>query len=98
VLLQLEEGERIRFRCHTGHAYSMESLLTDIGEGIEAALWSAIRAYEEGELLMRRMADHVKAHGTGKAQDLVERADEAKRQAEALRQLVAARLPVSDTP
>lgn len=39
MLLQLEEGGRIRFRCHTGHAYSVESLLFEIGTGMEDALW-----------------------------------------------------------
>jgi two-component system chemotaxis response regulator CheB len=38
VLLQLEEGGRFRFRCHTGHAYSVDSLLAAISEGIEDSL------------------------------------------------------------
>jgi two-component system, chemotaxis family, protein-glutamate methylesterase/glutaminase len=91
VLLQLKEGNRVRFRCHTGHAYSTEALLAEIGEAIEQALWNAIRAFEEGELLMRRMGEHVKAHGDGDARILVGRADEAKRQADALRAIVSAR-------
>ena len=28
VLLQIQGGSLFRFRCHTGHAYSIESLLT----------------------------------------------------------------------
>jgi two-component system chemotaxis response regulator CheB len=44
VLLQIKEGGRIRFRCHTGHAYSAESLLAEIREQIEVQLWNAIRA------------------------------------------------------
>lgn len=43
VLLQFEEGDRIRFRCHTGHAFSVESLLAAIGDNIEDSLWSAVR-------------------------------------------------------
>ena len=35
VLLQVKEGGRARFRCHTGHAYSAESLLADIREQVE---------------------------------------------------------------
>src|SRR3712207_8151045 len=30
VLLQLKEENRIRFRCHTGHAYSLESLIAEL--------------------------------------------------------------------
>jgi len=32
VLLQLKEANRIRFRCHTGHAYSADSLLAEVTE------------------------------------------------------------------
>src|SRR5689334_467334 len=33
TLLQVKDGGSLfRFRCHTGHAYSLESLLTDITE------------------------------------------------------------------
>jgi two-component system chemotaxis response regulator CheB len=96
VLLQLEEGGRIRFRCHTGHAYSVDSLLAAIGEGIEDSLWIAIRALEEGALLMQRMAEHVRAHGDGdsEARRLAERAEEAHRHSEAVRKLVVDREPL----
>jgi len=56
VLLQLEEGGRLRFRCHTGHAYSAESLRTAIDTAIEESLWNAFRAIEEGMLLMRQQS------------------------------------------
>jgi len=55
VLLQMKEDKLFRFRCHTGHAYSVESLLTDITEKMDDALWNSIRAFEEGELFMRHM-------------------------------------------
>src|ERR1700749_2907719 len=29
TLLQLKEGGSMRFRCHTGHAYSVDSLLAE---------------------------------------------------------------------
>ena len=95
VLLQLEEGGRLRFRCHTGHAYSMDSLLAAIGEGIEDTMWTAIRALEEGRLLLNTMANHIEAsHGGPDVARLRERADETARQSEALRRLVSAREPL----
>jgi two-component system, chemotaxis family, protein-glutamate methylesterase/glutaminase len=63
VLLQLEQEHRLRFRCHTGHAYSVESLVASAQEGIEEALWSAIRSLEEGSLLMRHLSKHLEAAG-----------------------------------
>lgn len=93
VLLQMEEGSRIRFRCHTGHAYSAESLLADVREQIEVQLWNAIRAMQEGDLLMRAMAQHAdEAHGTD-SQTLRERATELQRQADMLRQMVTSGAP-----
>jgi two-component system chemotaxis response regulator CheB len=59
VLLQLEEGSRIRYRCHTGHAYSVESLMADMDEAIEDSLWSSIRALQEKALLARHLEKHA---------------------------------------
>ena len=98
VLLQLEEGGRIRFRCHTGHAYSVESLLAAVGEGIEDSLWNAVRALEEGSLLMHRMAEHLGTHGGLHDDDrkrLTERADEAGQQSDIIRKLVMEREPLA---
>ena len=38
VLFQLKDGVRPRFRCHTGHAFSSDSLLANVTESIEASL------------------------------------------------------------
>ena len=87
VLLQMREGTLFRFRCHTGHAYSIESLLTDITEKMDDALWNSIRAFEEGELFMRHMAQHLD-HGENSqsAESILKRADETKRRANLMRQ------------
>jgi two-component system chemotaxis response regulator CheB len=95
VLLQLKEGTRTRFRCHTGHAYSIASLLAAVSEGIEDSLWTAIRSLEEGQLLMCRVADHLRtAHNPHEAALLVERADQARRQSDVIRGLVMSREPL----
>jgi two-component system chemotaxis response regulator CheB len=87
VLLQMKEGTLSRFRCHTGHAYSIESLLADITEKMDDALWNSIRAFEEGELFMRHMAEHLgKGHNGHSAESFLKRAEEAKRRANLLRQ------------
>jgi two-component system chemotaxis response regulator CheB len=89
VLMQATEGSRIRFRCHTGHAYSAESLLADIRDQIEVQVWNAIRAMQEGDLLMRAMAEHVdNVHAPADSSTLRERAEELHRQADTLRQMV----------
>jgi two-component system chemotaxis response regulator CheB len=97
VLLQIKEGARTRFRCHTGHAYSVASLLAAIDEGIEESLWIAIRALEEGQLLMGRMAEHVRIHDAQEGDRLCARADEARRQSDVIRRLVIEREPLPAT-
>jgi two-component system, chemotaxis family, protein-glutamate methylesterase/glutaminase len=87
VLLQMKEGTLFRFRCHTGHAYSLESLLVDITEKMDDALWNSIRAFEEGELFMRHMAEHLgEGHNGPSAESFLKRAEEAKRRANLMRQ------------
>jgi two-component system chemotaxis response regulator CheB len=90
VLRELKEGDRIRFRCHTGHGYSLESLLAELNESIEVALWNAMRAMQEGTILMQRMVEHARAnHPTTETDKLAERAMELERQADAVRSMIA---------
>jgi hypothetical protein len=71
VLLQLRDGGRFRFRCHTGHAYSPDSLLAEITQCVGASLWNAIRATEESAMLLRHMARH---YGDGDGEPFLARA------------------------
>jgi two-component system chemotaxis response regulator CheB len=58
VLSSIKDGDIIRYRCHTGHAYSADSLLTSITENIEDALWNTIRGIEESIFLLNNLGDH----------------------------------------
>lgn len=99
VLLQLKDGDRARFRCHTGHAYSMESLLASIMEGIEDSLWTSSRSLEEGVLLLRRMAEHINAsHGDADADAFLRRADELRQQSDTIRKFVTERVTGNPLP
>ena len=90
VLLQLEENGRERFRCHTGHAFSADSLLAYLTEGVEDSLWTTIRTIEESVLLMRHMAKHVKDSNGSAAKEFQKKADEALRRSELVRKAVSA--------
>ena len=92
VLLKLKQEGRLRFRCHTGHAYSVTSLMAAISEGVEHSLWTAIRALEEGGLYLRQMAD-VASHDAAESARLVKRADDLRTKSEALRRIATAREP-----
>jgi len=58
VLMQVKEADRVRFRCHTGHAYSAASLLSELEEKIETSLWNAVRALQEKTVFLRHLAGH----------------------------------------
>jgi two-component system, chemotaxis family, protein-glutamate methylesterase/glutaminase len=58
VLSALRDGRITRYRCHTGHAYSADSLLATITERIEDSLYSAIRGVEESVMLLNHLGDH----------------------------------------
>lgn len=89
ILLQLQEGNRIRFRCHTGHAYSLNSLLVEVTESIEAALWSTLRGIEESQLLISHMVEHLReVNDSAMAELFLQKSQEAKRRAELVRQAV----------
>lgn len=98
VLLELEEGGRVRFRCHTGHAYSVESLLAAMGAGIEQAVDTAERALEEGSLLMKQIATQLQKHNEHEAsRRMMDASDQARRKAAAMRTVIRESDPVPTT-
>jgi two-component system chemotaxis response regulator CheB len=52
-----------RYRCHNGHAYSLNTLAAEQAIQVEAALWAALRKLEESERLARRMEANARSHG-----------------------------------
>jgi two-component system, chemotaxis family, protein-glutamate methylesterase/glutaminase len=55
ALREITDGELLRYRCHVGHAYDADLLLGAQTEGVERALWSALRALDERAALLRRL-------------------------------------------
>jgi two-component system chemotaxis response regulator CheB len=86
VLSALREGNRIRFRCHTGHAFSADSLLAGISENIEESLWSTIRSIQESTFLLNHMGDHfAEANQSKTAAIYFKKAKEAMQRMELVR-------------
>lgn len=78
-LWEVKDGKPLRYRCHTGHAFSARTLEHAQAETGEHALRGSVRALQEREILLRRMA--AVAQGTGDARQ----ADAALRHAGQLR-------------
>ena len=78
-----------RFRCHTGHAYTAESLLQHQNESTEQAVWAAVRALHERYTLLKRLADGARKNGfEQQAQEYEASAAITAEHAESLRQLI----------
>lgn len=58
VLAKLSDDKIVRYRCHTGHAYSADTLMAAITEKIEDSLYSAIRGIDESIMLLNHLGDH----------------------------------------
>jgi two-component system chemotaxis response regulator CheB len=77
VLWEMKEGKTTRFRCRVGHAFSLENLRAQMSDALEEALWSALRALEEKEAVLRRLANDALARGLkSTAHRFTERASE----------------------
>jgi len=62
-LWETTEGRLPRFRCRTGHGYSIDTLLAGQSNVVEGGLWAALRALEERAALARRMAERFRSRG-----------------------------------
>ncbi|MEX2349535.1 MAG: chemotaxis protein CheB [Flavobacteriaceae bacterium] len=67
VLWQIDTDESLRFRCHTGHAYTAASLLAEQTNKIEETMWYALRMFEERKNLLTTMAQEKKGVGSQSA-------------------------------
>ncbi|MGD9508118.1 MAG: chemotaxis protein CheB [Geminicoccaceae bacterium] len=63
TLHEIDDEGFLRFRCHTGHAFSAESLRDAQAEAWERALYDALRAQEEQLALLRRMTEDAYFRG-----------------------------------
>lgn len=89
AVAQITEGKLIRFRCHTGHAFSLDTLLVEVTKTVETSLWSTLAKIEESELLLNHVARHLQEAGQDHMAKMVsQKSEDAKGRAKAVRQLV----------
>lgn len=72
ALWQVDDKGLLRFRCHVGHAYDSEVLLSEQSEALEAALWTAVRTFREKSILSRQLANRERAAGDAASADRFE--------------------------
>jgi two-component system, chemotaxis family, protein-glutamate methylesterase/glutaminase len=88
-LFSLNNAQSCRFRCHTGHSYTLLSLLREQEQAIEAALLKALRAVQEKESLAEQLAAEFAARSLAPEPGYATLAQQARAEAEALRALLA---------
>jgi two-component system chemotaxis response regulator CheB len=88
-LWELSRVRPARFRCHTGHAYTLRSLEHAMNQTTEDALWSAVRALQERAVVKRRTAEaNRELHNATEAHADETRGNQDEAQAVELRKLI----------
>jgi two-component system chemotaxis response regulator CheB len=95
VLWQGADGPELRFRCHVGHAFAPEVLLSQKSDELETALWSSLRLLKEKATLTLQLANRTRSSGNGKvasqaADRIAEQAELDQRHARVIQELLEA--------
>ena len=85
TLFEVNHGKVLRYRCHTGHAFSAETMLHSAQQTLEETLWVAIRMMEERKNLLASMT--ARGDGPYPAQQ-EERIEEMKKHISRLREFL----------
>ncbi|HSJ67875.1 MAG TPA: chemotaxis protein CheB [Anditalea sp.] len=72
VLWQVDKGDSLRYRCHTGHAYTAQYLLEEQNKRIEETMWVALRMFEERKNLLTTMSKQMKGKSAKSAMERAE--------------------------
>jgi two-component system chemotaxis response regulator CheB len=69
TLWESDEDGNPRFRCRTGHAYNVQTIMSAQHDNLEASLWTALRILEERIDFFRRMARRAADRGDRQTAD-----------------------------
>jgi two-component system chemotaxis response regulator CheB len=84
-LVQLVEEKLVRFRCRTGHGFTLSSLLAAVAESVENQLYAAMQSLQETRDLLRRLGAHFAQQAESTvASALLAQAEQAQLRAQAV--------------
>ena len=66
ALMEVKEGKLIRYRCHTGHAFTSSALLAGVTKSVEENMWQVVRGLEEAYMLLDQSAKQYREAGNEK--------------------------------
>jgi two-component system chemotaxis response regulator CheB len=87
-LWEIADASMLRFRCHVGHAFTVDAMLEAQAEEAEAILWKLLRARQQRAELARRVAEREHATRPALAEHFLARADEYDQDAELVRRML----------
>lgn len=89
VLFELDGAKPRRFRCHTGHGYTLRVLAHTQDAATDEALWGAMRSLHEREALLRELAKDGATDSEGdSAARMLDMADRAAAHGHQLRDMI----------
>lgn len=89
ALWEVKDANPRRFRCHTGHGFTLRTLQHAQATATDEALWSSFRALQEKQLLLESLAEsHASAGDAEEAERLGEQAARTASHGETLRRLI----------
>jgi two-component system chemotaxis response regulator CheB len=86
-LISIKEGKIMRYRCHTGHAFTASALLAEVSRSVEETLWSALRGMEEKVMVLEEIGKNF-TENQKDGKEFFAKADEIKERSGKLRELI----------
>ena len=88
TLWEISDGSMLRYRCHVGHAFTAETVLTGRAAEVDKMLESLLRSHRERAALVRRLAKQERSlNNESLAKQFEARASEYEHDAEVVRQM-----------
>lgn len=88
ALTQLIEGQLVRYRCHTGHAYTLSALLGEVTQSVEGFLYQAMRGLEETHMLLQTLGERFAPDQQAVADLFFRKAKEASADARQMHEMI----------
>jgi len=89
VLVSIQEGNHVRFRCHTGHAFSSSALLDELTKSVEDSFRNTLRGLEETIMLLETKGKELESAGDREtAKEYYRKAQEVRDQCQQIRRII----------
>jgi two-component system, chemotaxis family, protein-glutamate methylesterase/glutaminase len=97
ALVSFKEGKTVRFRCHTGHAFSASALLSGITKRVEDDMIKVRRGLHETAMLLEKIGQRLEESGENDDAILFkQKAEDSLTKSEILKELALGEYTISE--